>query len=725
MTRRAELLAPAGDFTTALVAFDAGADAVYCALSAFSARAFAKNLSQEELENLMRVASARGKKVYVAFNTVVPQERLAAAAETLALLERIAPDALIVQDLGVAAMCREHFPSLSLHASTQLAAHNLESVLALGELGFKRVVLARELSLEDVSSIVKRCGAVEIECFIHGALCYSISGLCLYSAMEHARSGNKGECAYCCRGRFACDGGVCTHPFSMKDLRLGKLAAKLEAAGVASLKIEGRMKSLLYVASATRHYRQILDGETRDVVTESDLETVFSRRTTPLYFDGPRDDVVDALSPGHLGAKAGVVKRITRDREGRPWLRFHAIRALERHDGLQIAREEGGRCDGFGISEMRGAISRKSVYEVPAGADVEVLAPGDLQVSGGETVYCSMSNAVKRRFPEPSFRPSDWPGRDTLHIDSIAVGGNAVSAHAGTAVATVAGEFRPAGKPIGTEDAARRAFSHLGGTRFGKCEITRFSNPDGLYVPVSIWNALRRNIVSAVECEREAETKNALAWLGDLPRPSSSGPSAVPKRVLRMRCGQVPPPGEWDEIVYAQDLGGEWSGDIPRNARIAMPVWTGEDAFPKLRIAVKRMLRRGFSKWEASNLATLRLLRSLGVEDITADWTLYAFNSQALAAISSLGAGRFVASPENGEQDLAALASARYAVEFLSRQATPLFMSLTRPAVMPAPASGLETYKYGPLWITVSTKERRFNVPHSAAERVDISWSVR
>ena len=192
----AELLAPAGDFKTALAAFEAGADAVYCGLSEFSARAFATNLSFEELDNLVRYARVHRKKVYVTFNTLIDEDDMEEAVRQLARIAEIGPDALIVQDIGIARLCRLHFPELELHASTQLVAHNLEGVLALGEIGFKRVVLARELSLTEIAAIVKRSGGMEFECFIHGALCYSISGLCLYGAMEKGRSGNRGKCPY-------------------------------------------------------------------------------------------------------------------------------------------------------------------------------------------------------------------------------------------------------------------------------------------------------------------------------------------------------------------------------------------------------------------------------------------------------------------------------------------------------------------------------------------------
>ena len=411
-----ELLAPAGDFETALAAFQAGADAVYLGLQDYSARAFAKNFTFEELEYI--VAYAHGlpcpRKVYVTFNTLIDEDRIEDVAMLLARLEEIRPDALIVQDIGIARLCRESFPSLTLHASTQMVAHNLEGVLALGELGFTRVVLARELSLEEIVSISKRCGGIELECFIYGALCYSLSGLCLYGAMEKDRSGNRGRCPYCCR--VAHDGAF---PFSMKDLRLGEDVRRLVDAGVASLKIEGRMKSPLYVASVVKYYRGIIDG-TKAVVTPADLETVFSRRTTKLYFDRGENrnssSPVDSSSLGHIGTPIGKVKRVTKDREGRSWLRMRTLRALERHDGLQFDTMVDGRHIGLGIGEMRQAISRVNVFEVEAGTDVEIAVPADFPVREGETVYCSMSNAVKRLFPKVSFRPADYETGDRKSV---------------------------------------------------------------------------------------------------------------------------------------------------------------------------------------------------------------------------------------------------------------------------------------------------------------------
>ena len=742
METTTELLAPAGDFATALAAFAAGADAVYCGLSQFSARAFAKNLSPDELKGLVAYARAQNppRRVYVTFNTLLDERQLEAAVDALSLLAEIPPDALIVQDLGVARLCRRHFPSLELHASTQLVAHNLEGVLALKELGFRRVVLARELSLEEISQIARRCGALkiapdgrpetELECFIHGALCYSISGLCLFGAMEKGRSGNRGTCPYCCRLPYSQGSGAKTFPFSMRDLRLGEDALRLAEAGVSSLKIEGRMKSETYVASVTRYYRQILDREEGKGKREEgkgggvsleDLETVFSRRTTKLYFDGaPSDPVLDPTSLGHLGAEIGVVKRVTRDPDGSRWLRFHTSRALEKHDGLQFENRAGGKPFGMGIDTMRAAISRTPVFEVAAGEDVEVLLPdGDVRngepplhelLEPGLKVYCSASQAVRRMFPVPAYRPGDYPGNERIDVSvSIAPGFISASAAPRGVSCRIDGDFQPAKSPERTVDAVRQAFSRLGGTDYRLGELS-VDDPGKLFAPPRILNDLRRELVARLDDDRVREKDERLSAALEDVADSAAAESRPPVRRLKIRAGQAVPAGEWDEVVVVMGEGGD---------RVATPVYTGEADFPKLRAEAKRLLRRGCVRWEASDLATLRMLKSLGVEDITADWTLFALNSQALRELADMGVRRFVASPENGRENLEALAESGFDVEFLSQQSTPLFISLTEPASRPPE---LAVFKLGRLWVTTRPSPRTFSVPHGASARIDLSW---
>ena len=745
-----ELLSPAGDFDTARVAFAAGADAVYCGMTSFSARADAKNFTPQDLRDLVAFARSfkPAKKVYVTFNTVVDEDQLPSAVEALAELADIGPDALIVQDLGVARIVRENFPELELHASTQLVAHNLEGVLAMKELGFTRVVLARELSAAEISSIASRCG-VELEVFVHGALCYSISGLCLFSAMEKDRSGNRGQCAYCCRLGYTDATGAKSLPFSMKDLRLDRRLALLEDAGVASLKIEGRMKSSVYVGSVTKHYRLLLDslGSGRPSAGDTsreDMETVFSRRTTELYIAGrpSAESPVDSESLGHLGAPIGKVKRVTRDREGRAWLRFHTSRALEKHDGLQFLVPGGKPC-GLGISAMRLALSRKPVFEVPAGSDVEVLVehPDELAVESGATVYCSSSNAVKREFPVPPFRPSDYRSGRQVDVEVVLLkdGVEAVArvgAAGELAKVEVRRELDAARDASKTYSTVRKSFDRLGesGWRLGHLDVT---DPEGLFAPPSLLNDLRRDLVEKLDSiaaeTRRARVDSVLRRIQEQQGEGHAPACPIPRTVLKVRAeqlGKVDLSG-YDEVVVA------WSPSLDEAAlakdmRIALPVFTPEPQFGKLRTAVKRLVRAGFAKWEASDLATLRLLRQIAVDDITADWSLYAFNTAAAAELAEAGVRRFVCSPENRPANLDALAGVSAPQpEFLDRQSTPLFISLTPPTCAdPSRLTGpkgdeFSSYLLDGLWVTVSATPRDFRVPEGAGfVRTDLSWDV-
>ena len=235
-----------------------GADAVYAGLKEFSARAKAKNFTLYQMEKMTGYAHAHQKKLYVTLNTVIKEPELPLLVDTLASLEAIGVDAVIIQDMAVARLVREFFPALPLHASTQMTVHNTAGVLQLAELGFERVVLARELHLDEISQIVSK-SPIGIECFVHGALCFSVSGQCYFSSFLGGHSGNRGRCAQPCRRQYKYKGKE-GYYFSTNDFSSIEMIPQMAAAGVESLKIEGRMKSAEYVASIVGAYRKVLDA---------------------------------------------------------------------------------------------------------------------------------------------------------------------------------------------------------------------------------------------------------------------------------------------------------------------------------------------------------------------------------------------------------------------------------------------------------------------------------
>ena len=244
-------------------AFEAGADAVYLGMQEFSARASAQNFTLAQLRRVRQLAADRGRRIYVTLNTVVRQDEIPRLRDALAWLEALRVDGVILQDLGVLDLVRDEFPGLVVHASTQMGVHNDAGCAVAESLGIRRAILSRELPFERIRGLRARHPGIEMEVFIHGALCYSFSGACLASWAMTGRSGNRGECAQVCRSVFSADedagGGEASHLFSTRDLFLGRDVLQLAGIGVDALKIEGRMKSPEYVFNVTRLYREVLD----------------------------------------------------------------------------------------------------------------------------------------------------------------------------------------------------------------------------------------------------------------------------------------------------------------------------------------------------------------------------------------------------------------------------------------------------------------------------------
>jgi putative protease len=311
-----ELLSPAGSWETLKAAASAGADAVYFGGHSFNARRNAGNFDDSQVGEAIAFCHARGIKAYITLNTILFQNELKASLAFVKLLCDAGADAVIVQDLGLIRLIRQAAPSLRLHASTQMSVHNLYGVQMLAKMGLQRVVLARELSRSELEEIIKDA-PIEIEVFVHGALCMSVSGQCYMSAMLGGRSGNRGLCAQPCRLPFSAPGGT-GNDLSLKDLSLCGRIGELAQMGVASLKIEGRMKRPEYVATATAAcVTAVKAGACTQRQTE-DLQSVFSRAGfTQGYYEGEtgrnmfgargRDDVI---------AAQGVLSRLRAEYEG-------------------------------------------------------------------------------------------------------------------------------------------------------------------------------------------------------------------------------------------------------------------------------------------------------------------------------------------------------------------------------------------------------------------------
>ena len=292
-----ELLSPAGSPEAVIAAVQNGADAIYLGLEGFNARRGAKNFTNEEFEKAMRYCRIRGCKVYVTLNTLINDREIEDAVASARLASDLGADGIIIQDLGLIKAVRAALPDIPLHSSTQMTIHNLAGVEAAAQLGLTRAVLARELSLEQIRYITKNA-SIETEVFVHGALCFCHSGQCYMSALIGRRSGNRGMCAQPCRMQYSLGGRMDDYPLSLKDQCLADRLQELEEAGVASLKIEGRMKRPEYTGIVTGVYSKALREHRKPTAEEMELlEQAFSRQGfTQGYFNGDKKDMFGTRS---------------------------------------------------------------------------------------------------------------------------------------------------------------------------------------------------------------------------------------------------------------------------------------------------------------------------------------------------------------------------------------------------------------------------------------------
>jgi putative protease len=724
-----ELLAPAGGPEAAFAAFHFGADAIYLGLKKFSARAEAENFTLNEVDEITAYAHQLQprRRVFVTINTLIRQDELVELVEAVAALADMGVDALIVQDLGVYHLVREHFPHLELHASTQLSVHNRAGAEALRRLGFHRVVLARELTYEEVRDITATAG-IETEVFIHGALCYSYSGLCLFSAQTLGRSGNRGKCAYSCRDSYEVadaplslrDGAPVRRdprqgfPFSMKDLALPDHIPILRSAGVSCFKIEGRKKSPLYVATTTNYYRKLIDGDLsadERPETEAEMQSVFSRPWTHLFVASHKDkEVADRDTVGHRGTPIGQVEAIHKG-AGETRLRFRTRRALQRHDGLQVDLPVLGKPFGFAVERLWIATPNRreklhEVFEASADALVEVTLPREHpDLPAGAPVYCSSSQAVKQKYrharPKPGLHRTRCPIAVELTATAEEVNATGHLVDSGVEVRrTLSGPFPPAKDRDALERTARGAFEKLGDTSLTLDSFV-LRNDAGVFVPPSRLNQLRREVVSALEEARQRERGKRVERLQALVSP--------PKRDNREAVGDF----RWsikvdrvgfldafeqadfadiDEIIVdiARDHPASLTEKLEQLAerlgreriRLALPALTRSWEDRGLRHKIEALRAADWTKWEAANLSAWSYLGLDPLQpqgdglDLSTDWSVYVINRLAARALERMGVSRFTLSPEDGLENVRSLLK-----EFGERavlivhQDTPLFVA--------------------------------------------------
>lgn len=625
---KTELLAPAGDIEAGYAALYYGADAVYLGLQQFSARATATNFSAENLNEFVGYAHSLGRKVFVAVNTLVREDELSELLLTLDCCSRCKVDAVIIQDLGVARIVRESYPELEMHASTQMAVHNKEGALALQKAGFSRVVVARELTLAEIKEIAAIPG-LETEAFIHGALCFSYSGLCLFSAMETGRSANRGKCLYPCRAAFKGEAGE-KHYFSMKDMALREDVLKMP---VTSLKIEGRKKTALYVAAVTDYYRRILDGKGADAGREENIKQIFSRPWCKFHFKGKDKAVIDRDFVGHRGLPVGKISQVYKGR-----ISLRTMHRIARYDGMQIDIPGMEKPFGFSVQGMR--VKGKNVFEAAAGDEVEILLPPQApHLEKGLPLYLASATAVKGAYGYEKPKPGAYRQRQGIQV-RITVHSDRVEAECGSTVVRIGGKFEPAANREKNRAAVEQAMAKTGETCWQLAGL-EIDNPQNLFVPVSLLNELRRKLYAEIRFEEKH---------GILPVVSRRKKANEAKWILRTDQPEILTVfdfGTVDEItvMLAADSNLQLIYNLPKNkVRIGLPAVCRRPS--DFQTIIDKLLAAGFRKWEIGNYWGLSVLPENGI-DLSFDASLYMMNNQAVEAAKEMGASRVMLAIED------------------------------------------------------------------------------
>lgn len=605
----AEILAPAGSTAAFDAALAAGADAVYLALPKFGARAYAANFTLDQLKETIRQAKILGVKVYVTMNTILYEEEMEDAFRQAEDIYHAGADALIVQDLGLMHLLKHRLPQLEVHASTQVSANRPVHLEKLKKLNVRRTVLARECSLDQIEELCK-VPEMETEVFVHGALCISWSGQCQFSAVRHSRSGNRGQCAQACRMEYTLkkngkpvktDGRFLLSP---KDLSAFQDIPALENAGVASLKIEGRMKSPLYVYEAVTAARE--KRRPRPVMAMR-LQNAFSRTFTGGHLEQKKGtSLMNMKTSNHVGTLLGKVVRADRDR-----VTLELVQDLHQEDGIRFVwdgHSEGAHANFIYDQKGKLVSSAKKGETVQVGMKAFVAKGAEVYKTVDAFRTKEVAKAVaahERRRKVHGVLECKGPGSDlilTLQTDGV---------QSSSRICEVQKAKRPAD--------LKRMEAQIRKTGDSLLEIDDLvmDVPDSVFVPVGQLNALRRQAVQRLE--------NALA--------------SVPQDGSVEYAWQAPDTQPLPPVIAEVNKAGQAVKEVGMPA-----VFVSEFPFPGTE---KKGSIREDEGYVVSHLADGRILAGMNIT-----------NSYGIAAALEMGYQGVVMSEEMSEEQLARTASA-------------------------------------------------------------------
>lgn len=680
-----ELLAPAGSMEALKAAVESGADAVYLSGKMFGARAYANNFDETGLKEAIEFAHLRNVKIHVTVNTLVDNAEVAELVEYLRYLYEAGADAVLVQDLGVAKIAREVVPDLPLHASTQMTVNNLTGVLALQELGFSRVVLAREVSLKDIRHICRNCN-VEIEVFAHGALCVCYSGQCLMSSMIGGRSGNRGRCAQPCRLPYTLvdkngqnvlkDAGQ--YLLSPRDMNTIELIPDLIEAGVASLKLEGRMKKPEYVAVVVNSYRKKIDSyyERTDLAedVQKNLSQIFNRDFTTAYLEKRQGKfMMSDKRPNNRGRLIGRVVRYD-DKTRRAVIKLTEDVAVG--DTIDFWVKVGGRVS-TNVSAI--FVKNREANEAVGGTEVAIPVPG--RVHPHDRVF-KVFDAKLMQKARTFFTGGAPVRRIGLNIRAVAKLGEpfrlaATDENGYSAEAVSDFIVETALKRAVDRQAVEKQMNRLGTTIYElrrlDCEID-----DNVIVPMSVMNDTRRILVDKLMDLRlkAYDRTNPIVinddWRKDFKQTDRkfTRPELVTAADTLAKVQTAVQNGA-DVVLFGGD---SYRHEFITADMYRQAVQICQKAGCKIAFGTPRIMRdseqAAFSKWlehihdlpidaiYAHSLAQMYLIRNVSDVPIWADYSFNMYNDATISFLASYNVQGATVSPELNFQQIKTLAKA-------------------------------------------------------------------
>jgi putative protease len=660
-----ELLAPAGSPEALMAGLDGGADAFYCGAYDFNARKRAKNFTRDDIEGATALLHSKGKKIYITLNTLIYDSELPQAIELLLFLNKIKVDAIIVQDLGIMYLISKNFPDLHIHASTQAFAHNRLQCEFLRTLGVKRIVLPREMSIEEISDIQKLV-PLEYEIFIHGAMCFSFSGACLFSSYQFGASGNRGECRQVCRHSFTdtSDRGE-FYPFSMKDLDSTPIFEKFLALNPASLKIEGRLKNSDYVYKTVSHYRKMLDSYALQgfVVPEDSLAG--QRISSTGYFESKEyGNLVAPDSPGVTGEDIGYAEIIKRDE-----IILNVNKLLQKGSRIRITDEKG--CviyDGTLLKfDTRRKVSSVVIYwnspdVMPIKGRLKVLLLGS---TNHQDPTHSFKHALSERKLDVLSLSLEW--KDDLLECCVFIKEKTVIK--GLKYPLILEDAR---SPDAKNVLSKKITELFRGTGLLSFLINSISLniPEGKFVPPSLLKSLRRQLFNDIHTSlAERKTKEEAALMENLF-------FDYEKQLSSCAISENVKIAEHNFEELKLNAGPEISPDS--KTYLMLPIFVSDDKLPLWEEKIHELTKQGFCRFVAAGYGWLKFLNNLDKKlfVITGPY-VYCTNRYTLSLLLKEGVSGFTLPMDINSADLSPINKSKFA-GILSAYAKEYFITRIR-----------------------------------------------